>query len=146
MYHYANRPGLSTERSRLAITDSFNTSVNGLPGNDGAYSRSSVIRFSPFLCSRLWSYGELCCIQFAWDVSPPRTRQMLISSPFFPRVSIFNPLYNTTTTIRVNGFKGNPLNVTGQNIYVKVRSPNDSHPAAFSHIFHLQKITIDGKP
>ena len=35
MYHYANRPGLSTQRSRQVIATSFNTSVNGLPGNDG---------------------------------------------------------------------------------------------------------------
>lgn len=35
MYHYANRPGLSTQRSRQVIAQSFNTSVNGLPGNDG---------------------------------------------------------------------------------------------------------------
>lgn len=35
MYHYANRPGLSTQRSRQVIAEFFNTSVNGLPGNDG---------------------------------------------------------------------------------------------------------------
>lgn len=35
MYHYANRPGLSTQRSRQVIIDYFNTSVSGIPGNDG---------------------------------------------------------------------------------------------------------------
>lgn len=35
MYHYANRPGLSTQRSREIISQSFNTTVGGLPGNDG---------------------------------------------------------------------------------------------------------------
>lgn len=35
MYHYANRPGLSTQKSRQIIVQSFNTSDNGLPGNDG---------------------------------------------------------------------------------------------------------------
>lgn len=34
MYHYANRPGLSTQRSRMIIAESYNTSVSGLPGND----------------------------------------------------------------------------------------------------------------
>ncbi|CAA7263424.1 unnamed protein product [Cyclocybe aegerita] len=34
MYHYANRPGLSTQRSRQVIAQFFNTSKNGLPGND----------------------------------------------------------------------------------------------------------------
>ena len=35
MYHYANRPGLSTQTSRQVIAQFYNTSVNGLPGNDG---------------------------------------------------------------------------------------------------------------
>lgn len=35
MYHYANRPGLSTQRSRQVIAEFYNTSTNGLPGNDG---------------------------------------------------------------------------------------------------------------
>lgn len=37
MYHYADRPGLSTERSRQAIARDYNTSIYGLPGNDGSY-------------------------------------------------------------------------------------------------------------
>ncbi len=36
MYHYANKPGLSTQRSRQVISEFYNTSTNGLPGNDGA--------------------------------------------------------------------------------------------------------------
>lgn len=43
MYHYANRPGLSTQRSRQVIATSFNTSVNGLPGNDGKSLVHAVI-------------------------------------------------------------------------------------------------------
>lgn len=39
MYHYANRPGLSTERSRQTISKSYNTTVFGLPGNDGERSK-----------------------------------------------------------------------------------------------------------
>jgi len=35
MYHYADRPGLSTQRTRQIIAEFFNTSTNGLPGNDG---------------------------------------------------------------------------------------------------------------
>lgn len=34
MYHYVNRPGLSTQRSRMILAESYNTTVNGLPGND----------------------------------------------------------------------------------------------------------------
>lgn len=36
MYHYANRPGLSTQRSRQVLAEFFNTTRHGLPGNDGA--------------------------------------------------------------------------------------------------------------
>lgn len=35
MYHYANAPALSIQRSREVIAQYFNTSINGLPGNDG---------------------------------------------------------------------------------------------------------------
>lgn len=35
MYHYANAPALSIQRSREVIAEFFNTSINGLPGNDG---------------------------------------------------------------------------------------------------------------
>jgi putative alpha-1,2-mannosidase len=38
MYHYVNKPGLSTQRSRQVIAQFFNTSRNGLPGNDGLYA------------------------------------------------------------------------------------------------------------
>ncbi|KAF8832765.1 hypothetical protein HHX47_DHR1001504 [Lentinula edodes] len=34
MYHYANRPGLTTKQTRQVISESYNTSVSGLPGND----------------------------------------------------------------------------------------------------------------
>jgi putative alpha-1,2-mannosidase len=36
MYHYANRPGLSTQISRQILAKSYNATVGGLPGNDGA--------------------------------------------------------------------------------------------------------------
>ena len=37
MYHYGNRPGLSTQRSRQVIAEYYNTSTSGLPGNDGSF-------------------------------------------------------------------------------------------------------------
>ena len=42
MYHYANRPGLSTERSRETIAKSFTTRADGLPGNDGTCTSLSL--------------------------------------------------------------------------------------------------------
>lgn len=43
MYHYANRPGLSTQASRQTIAQFFNTSVNGLPGNDGVSDARALV-------------------------------------------------------------------------------------------------------
>ena len=52
----------------------------------------------------------------------PATRQFLLSSPFFPSISFTNPVLNTTTTIRATNFAGNPLDGTGGNVFVKVRT------------------------
>ena len=57
----------------------------------------------------------------------PATRQYLLSSPYFPSISFFNPLFNTTTTIVATNFVGNPANGTGGTVFV-------------------QNVTIDGKP
>ncbi|KAN0133100.1 Glycosyl hydrolase family 92 domain containing protein [Lactarius tabidus] len=83
MYHYANRPDKSTQRSRDTIDRFFNTTVDGLPGNDDSGAMGSFVVF------HLAGYNQ---------------QQFLLSSPFFPSVSFFNPLFNTTTTIRTRNF------------------------------------------
>jgi Glycosyl hydrolase family 92 len=50
----------------------------------------------------------------------PGTRQILLSSPYFPEISFYNPLYNKTTTIKANNFVGNPSNGSGGTVFVKV--------------------------
>ncbi|THV06347.1 glycoside hydrolase family 92 protein [Dendrothele bispora CBS 962.96] len=101
MYHYANRPGLSTQRSRQVIAEFFNTSVNGLPGNDDSGAMGSYAAF------------------YLLGLYPlPATRQFLLSSPFFPSISFFNPAFNSTTTIKSQGFVGNPENGTGGKVFV----------------------------
>ena len=71
MYHYINKPGLSTQRSRQILAEFYNTSRNGLPGNDGTNPQPS-----PSLWSRsheqlrLWRHGVLCGILSAWNVPP----------------------------------------------------------------------------
>ena len=50
----------------------------------------------------------------------PATRQVLLSSPFFPEISFFNPLFGKTTTIRAKNFRGNPADGTGGTVFVKV--------------------------
>ncbi|KAG7094587.1 hypothetical protein E1B28_005412 [Marasmius oreades] len=102
MYHYANRPGLSTQRSRQVIAQNFNTSVNGLPGNDDSGAMGS---YAAFYLAGLYPL--------------PATRQFLLSSPYFPSISFFNPVFNSTTTIKSIGFEGNPEDGTGGKVFVK---------------------------
>ncbi|KAK7458786.1 hypothetical protein VKT23_009791 [Stygiomarasmius scandens] len=107
MYHYADKPGMSTQRSRMVIETSFNTSVNGLPGNDDSGAMGSYVFF------------------FLAGLYPlPATKQILLSSPFFPSITFHNPILNTTTTIKSNNFTGNPTlsdagGLTPGNIFVK---------------------------
>ncbi|KAL5497692.1 hypothetical protein ACEPAH_2623 [Sanghuangporus vaninii] len=107
MYHYANMPGRSTQRSRQVIASNFNASVGGLPGNDDSGAMAS---YAFFYLAGLYPV--------------PATRQFLVSSPFFPQISLFNPLFNSTTTIIANGFQGNPANGTGGNVFVESVSVN----------------------
>lgn len=45
LYHWIGRPDLSTERIRKIIASSYNTSPNGLPGNDDSGAMSSWLAF-----------------------------------------------------------------------------------------------------
>ncbi|KAJ3908287.1 glycoside hydrolase family 92 protein [Lentinula edodes] len=96
MYHYANRPGLTTKQTRQVISESYNTSVSGLPGNDDSGAMGS---YAVFLLAGLYPV--------------PATTQYLLSSPFFPSISFSNPLFNTTTTIKANNWAGNPADGVG---------------------------------
>ncbi|KAF8153388.1 glycosyl hydrolase family 92-domain-containing protein [Crassisporium funariophilum] len=110
MYHYANRPGLSTQRSRQVIAQFFNTSTNGLPGNDGKPSK--FFTYSGAM-------GSYAAFYLAGLYPLPATQQILLSSPYFPQISFFNPVFNTTTTIVSKNFSGNPPDGTGGNVFVK---------------------------
>ncbi|KAF8624708.1 hypothetical protein AX17_007039 [Amanita inopinata Kibby_2008] len=102
MYHYANRPGLSTQRSRQVIAQYFNNSNNGLPGNDDSGAMASYAAF-----------------YLAGMYPLPATRQILLSSPYFKQISFFNPVYNSTTVIRSTNFQGNPSTGTGGHVFVE---------------------------
>ncbi|KAF9060398.1 glycoside hydrolase family 92 protein [Rhodocollybia butyracea] len=102
MYHYANAPGKSTQRTRITVAENFNTSVGGLPGNDASGAMASYTSFA-----------------LAGLYPVPATRQILLSSPYFPSISFFNPLYNSTTTIKANGFEGNPADGVGGKVFVE---------------------------
>ncbi|WP_342645300.1 GH92 family glycosyl hydrolase [Mucilaginibacter sp. CSA2-8R] len=45
LYHWIGRPDLSTKRIRQIVTESFNTSSTGLPGNDDSGAMSSWLAF-----------------------------------------------------------------------------------------------------
>ncbi|EIM87038.1 glycoside hydrolase family 92 protein [Stereum hirsutum FP-91666 SS1] len=110
MYHYVSKPGRSTQRSRETIATFFNTTDVGLPGNDDSGAMGS---YAFFYLAGLYPL--------------PATRQILLSSPFFPSISFTNPVFNTTTTIKAVNFQGNPSNGTGGTVFVK-------------------NVTIDGTP
>jgi len=64
--------------------------------------------------------GSYAAFYLAGMYPLPATNQILLSSPYFPKISFFSPVFNTTTTIVSNGFKGNPPDGTGGNVFVKV--------------------------
>lgn len=77
----------------------------------------------PFI-SILGAMASFAAFYLAGLYPLPATTQYLLSSPFFPQISFFNPLFNTTTTIISKGFTGNPPDGTGGNVFVQVRLSN----------------------
>jgi hypothetical protein len=60
----------------------------------------------------------------------PGTKQFLITTPYFPRFTIYNPVYDKTATFTTKGFVGNPRTsatngtrkTVGEYRYIKVCS------------------------
>ncbi|KAG8753286.1 hypothetical protein FRC12_011598 [Ceratobasidium sp. 428] len=102
MYHYAGQPGRSTQRSREVISKFYNLTDTGIPGNDDSGAMAS---FAAFYLVGLYPL--------------PATRQVLVSSPWFPTVNITNSVTGATTTINAVGFKGNPSGSQTGNIFVQ---------------------------
>ena len=83
LYHYAGRPGLSTNRVHSYIPRLFNDTIAGIPGNDDSGSMGTFVVFSML------------------GVFPNAGQNVyLIVPPFFPSVEIKNPQTNKTATIR----------------------------------------------
>ncbi|ELU37727.1 glycoside hydrolase family 92 protein [Rhizoctonia solani AG-1 IA] len=107
MYHYADQPHKSTKRSREVISKFYNLTDTGIPGNDD----SEMMWYSGAMAS----YAAFYLI----GLYPlPATRQILLSSPWFPSVNITNAFTNTTTTINAINFNGNG-NSSGDRVYVR---------------------------
>ncbi|KAK4501134.1 hypothetical protein PRZ48_006940 [Zasmidium cellare] len=91
-YHYAGRPGLSSARLRTYIPSHFNSSVNGLPGNDDSGASGSFLAFA---MSGLFPVAG--------------QNVYLIIPPYFESVSYVHPITGKTATIRNVNFKaGDP--------------------------------------
>ncbi|EUC67499.1 glycoside hydrolase family 92 protein, partial [Rhizoctonia solani AG-3 Rhs1AP] len=87
MYHYADRPGKSTDRSRQVVSQYYNLTDTGIPGNDDSGAMASYAAF------------------YLLGLYPlPATRQVLLSSPWFPSINITNAFTHTTTTINAIHF------------------------------------------
>lgn len=74
--------------------------------------------------TRLWisdsgAMGSYAAFYLAGMYPLPATGQILLSSPYFPQISFYNPVFNTTTTIIAKGFKANPGSGTGGTVFVK---------------------------
>ncbi|KAG8756605.1 hypothetical protein FRC11_005187 [Ceratobasidium sp. 423] len=88
MYHYADQPAKSTKRSREVISKYYNLTDTGIPGNDDSGAMASYAAF------------------YLLGLYPlPATRQVLLSSPWFPTINITNAFTNSTTTINAINFK-----------------------------------------
>ena len=94
-YHYAGRPGLSSQRAHSYIPRLFNDTIAGLPGNDDGGSMGAFVIFS-----MLGVYPN------------PGQSVYLIVPPFFLEVSITNPQTHKRATIR-------NVNFAPDNIYIQ---------------------------
>ena len=93
-YHYAGRPALSSKRVHEYIPSAFNSSLNGLPGNDDSGASGSFVAFA---MSGLFPVA-------GQDV-------YLIIPPFFESVSYTSPLTGKTATIRSVNFDAEYKNI-----------------------------------
>lgn len=90
LFHYAGRPGLSSERVHDYIPSQFNSTLVGIPGNDdsgamGAFSFLSMLGTYPV-------HGQ---------------NVYLLAPPFFREVNITHGITGNTATIRVTNFETN---------------------------------------
>lgn len=116
-YHYAGRPAKSAERVHYYIPREFNTSYNGLAGNDDSGAMGSFIALS-----MMGSFPN------------PGQDVYLITPPFFEEVSVRNKLTGNTATIRNVNF-----DPSFENIYIQSATLNGEKYTKnwFDHSFYL---------
>lgn len=93
-HHYAGRPGLSSARLHSYIPSVFNSSLNGLPGNDDSGASGSFVAFA---MSGLFPVAG--------------QNVYLIIPPFFESVSYTSPITGKTATIKNVNFDPDYKNI-----------------------------------
>ncbi|EKV07066.1 hypothetical protein PDIG_75800 [Penicillium digitatum PHI26] len=102
-FHYSGRPGLSAKQSHFYIPSQFNTTVNGIAGNDDSGAMGSFVVLS---------------MMGLWPV--PGQDVYLITPPYFNEVSIRNALTGKVATIRNINF-----DPSYKSIYIQSAKWND---------------------
>ncbi|KAJ6162644.1 hypothetical protein N7497_002623 [Penicillium chrysogenum] len=102
-FHYSGRPGLSAKQSHFYIPSQFNTTVNGIAGNDDSGAMGSFVVLN---------------MMGLWPV--PGQDVYLITPPYFKEVSIRNALTGKVATIRNVNF-----DPSYESIYIQSAKWND---------------------
>lgn len=122
-YHYAGRPGKSAARIHTYIPSQFNTSTNGIAGNDDSGAMGSFVALSMM------------------GIFPnPGQDVYFITPPFFPSVSITNQITGKTATIKNINF-----DAAYTNIYVQSATLNgEAYTKNYlTHSFFLEGGTLE---
>lgn len=122
-YHYAGRPGKSTERVHYYIPSQFNTTTAGIPGNDDSGAMGSFVALAMM------------------GIFPnPGQNVYFITAPFFPSVSIINRLTGKTATIKTVNF-----DTAYKNIYIQSAKLNGEEytKSYITHSFFLEGGTLE---
>lgn len=122
-YHYAGRPGKSTERVHYYIPSQFNTSTAGIPGNDDSGAMGSFVALAMM------------------GIFPnPGQDIYFITAPFFSSISITNGMTGNTATIKTVNF-----DAAYKNIYIQSAKLNgeDYSKNYLTHSFFLQGGTLE---
>lgn len=112
-FHYAGHPGLSAKQVHAYIPSQFNTSANGIPGNDDSGAMGSFTALS---------------MLGIWPV--PGQNVYLLTPPFFPEVSIRHGITGKVATVRTLNF-----DPTYENIYIQ-NATRDGKPWTKNWIAH----------
>lgn len=122
-YHYAGRPGKSTERVHYYIPSAFNTTTAGIPGNDDSGAMGSFVALAML------------------GIFPnPGQDVYFITAPFFSSFSITNGMTGKTATVKTTDF-----DTAYANIYIQSAKLNgeDYTKNYLTHSFFLEGGTLE---